>query len=56
MLLRAPMRMPLRSLSPRITVFHQTLASGPRVTSPMTMAFSATQAVGSMFGVLSSRL
>ena len=47
-LLRAPTV--IHSLSPRSTAPYQTLAPSPRLTRPMTVALSATQAVGAMRG------
>ena len=40
MLVRAPMV--ITSVSPRITALNQTLASSPRTTEPMRVAFGAT--------------
>ncbi len=52
-LLRAPIT--IGSLSPRSTAPYQTVAPGPRVTRPMITALSATQALGSIWGVASPR-
>ena len=50
MLVRAPTRISCSGSSPRITAPNQTLASASMVTLPMTVAFGATNAVGSIRG------